>query len=56
MSGFRQSKKMLATKQVSFHNKSESHILVPPFFAKQKYLFTIHFLHFYISKAEFLRA
>ena len=36
---------MLATKQVSFHNKSESHILVPPFFAKQAKI-SLHFLHF----------
>ena len=37
---------MLATKQVSFHNKSESHILVPPFFAKQAKISLHDFLHF----------
>ena len=47
MSGFRrQNKKMLATKQVSFHNKSESHILVPPFFVKQAKISLHDFLHF----------
>ena len=36
---------MLATKQVSFHNKSESHS-VPPFFAKQAKISLHDFLHF----------